>query len=56
VVVRVNFQGASTECHVDIGRRTIRALLPPSTEVRPGAQAWVELDPTLCVVYALDRP
>jgi len=56
VVVRVNFQGASTECHVDTGGRTIRALLPPSIEVRPGAQAWIELDPTLCVVYALDRP
>jgi iron(III) transport system ATP-binding protein len=56
VVVRVNFQGASTECHVDIGGRMIRALLPPSIEVRPGAQVWIELDPTLCVVYALDPP
>src|SRR5215831_12280139 len=55
VVARVNFQGASTECHVDIGGRTIRALLPPSIEVRPGAQAWIELDPKLCVVYALDQ-
>jgi ABC-type Fe3+/spermidine/putrescine transport system ATPase subunit len=56
VVARVNFQGASTECHVDIGGRIIRALLPPSSDVRPGAQAWIELDPTLCVVYALDQP
>jgi hypothetical protein len=55
-VVRVNFQGASTECHVDTGGRTIRALLLPSIEVRPGATAWIEREPTLCVIYALDRP
>jgi ABC-type Fe3+/spermidine/putrescine transport system ATPase subunit len=54
VVARVNFQGATTECHVDIGGRTVRALVPPSIEVGPGARAWIELDPTHCVVYALD--
>ena len=55
-VVRINFQGASTECHVDVGGRTIRALLPPSIEVRPGAKVWIDLDPARCVVYALDQP
>jgi iron(III) transport system ATP-binding protein len=52
VLIRLTFQGGLTECHLKVGASVIRSMLHPSINVAAGAQAWIEVDPTRCIVYA----
>jgi len=51
-VARLSFQGGLTECHLKVGQTIVRSMLHPSVEASPGAEAWIQLNPARCVVYA----
>jgi iron(III) transport system ATP-binding protein len=46
-----SFQGSQCECGIDLGGTLVRAVLHSSQEVRPGAQVWLRLDPSRCIVF-----
>ncbi|MDH7798748.1 MULTISPECIES: ABC transporter ATP-binding protein [unclassified Beijerinckia] len=51
-VARLSFQGGLTECHLKVGEALVRSMLHPSVHADMGAEAWIELNPARCVVYA----
>jgi len=51
-IARLSFQGGLTECHLKVGPTIVRSMLHPSVEARVGAEAWIDLDPARCTVYA----
>jgi ABC-type Fe3+/spermidine/putrescine transport system ATPase subunit len=55
MVVRLNFQGGLTECHLKVGASIVRSMLHPSIDVAPGANVWIEVDPARCIVYGAGR-
>ena len=52
-IARLSFQGGLTECHLKVGVTVVRSMLHPSVQVGVGADAWIDLNPARCVVYAV---
>jgi iron(III) transport system ATP-binding protein len=50
-IARLSFQGGLTECHLKVGTAVVRSMLHPSVEAKVGTDAWIDLNPTRCVVY-----
>ncbi len=51
-VLRLSFQGGLTESHLKVGDTVVRSMLHPSVVAEPGAEAWIQLNPARCVIFA----